>query len=240
MNDRIYVDSPMVAEPKPFDFRESFDFFGDTDFISQAPSNAIDVQFSKSMVELQDACHPLCMDLMKLLGMGLELDDEDYFVRRSKWLQDNKSPSYKTFRALYYPAIPENIEIPVGQARVKEHSDHGFITLLFQDDTGGLEVRDREGNWIAADPIHGSIVVNIGDLLEFWSGGYLRATKHRVLIPELEIQKRISRQSIVYFLHPDSQTTLSPLPSKLIKKYHFSSILSGDFAEAKLAGVKSY
>ncbi|ODN05209.1 hypothetical protein Ocin01_01492 [Orchesella cincta] len=234
--DEITNSSLKNVQSQPFDFRESFDFFGDTDFISQTSENKIDKEFCESMLELQDACHPLCTTLMKLLGIGLELDDEEYFINRSKWLQiDNKEQSYKTFRALYYPSIPENVEIPTGQARVKTHSDHGFLTLLFQDDVGGLEVQGTSGNWIAAEPLPESVIVNIGDLLEFWSGGFLRATKHRVLIPEREIQRRVSRQSIVYFLHPDANANLSPLVSKCIGKYDFRSILASDFAKAKLA-----
>jgi isopenicillin N synthase-like dioxygenase len=78
--------------------------------------------------------------VMRLLGIALELEDPEYFVKCSKWIFDKSVPSFRTFRSLYYPAIPETVKIPEGKARVKEHSDFDFFTILFQDSMGGLEV----------------------------------------------------------------------------------------------------
>lgn len=63
-----------------------------------------------------------------------------------------------------------------------EHSDYGCVTLLLADDTrGALQVRGKDGGWIAADPVRGMYVVNIGDMLELWTGGRWRSTRHRVV-----------------------------------------------------------
>lgn len=63
-----------------------------------------------------------------------------------------------------------------------EHSDYGCVTLLLADDTrGALQVRGKDGGWIAADPVPGMYVVNIGDMLELWTGGRWRSTRHRVV-----------------------------------------------------------
>lgn len=96
--------------------------------------------FTDALLRLQAECHPLVRTLLRLLGTGLKLEDPNFFLSRSKWLEDPEVPSFKTFRTLYYPAIPEMIDIPEGVMRVKEHSDFDFLTLLFQDDIGGLEV----------------------------------------------------------------------------------------------------
>lgn len=71
---------------------------------------------------------------------------------------------------------------------VGAHKDGGFLTLLLQDDNKGLQV-DYDGSWVDVDPIPGTLVVNIGELLELASNGYLRATVHRVLTPAAGIER---------------------------------------------------
>lgn len=69
-----------------------------------------------------------------------------------------------------------------GDQGVGAHKDGGFLTLLLQDNNEGLQV-EYDGNWVNVDPIPGTLVVNIGELLELASNGYLRATVHRVVTP---------------------------------------------------------
>lgn len=95
--------------------------------------------------------------------------------------------------------------------RCGEHSDYGTITLLYQDQLGGLEVKGVDGQWINADPVPGTVLVNVGDLLEALTGGLFPATRHRVVVPELEIRRRTKRQSIVFFIHPDDAVVCEPL-----------------------------
>ena len=83
-------------------------------------------------------------------------------------------------------------------------------------------MKSPSGDWISAAPIPGTILVNIGDLLELWTGGTFPATRHRsvlgrenekikmicrVIIPEEERLKSVPRQSIVFFLHPDNEVS---------------------------------
>lgn len=72
-------------------------------------------------------------------------------------------------------------------------------------------MKDVEGNWISADPIPGTILVNVGDLLECLSGGKYPATRHRVTIPEQEFRRRNLRQSLPFFVHPDDSVVCEPL-----------------------------
>ena len=73
--------------------------------------------------------------------------------------------------------------------RCGEHSDYGTITFLYQDDMAGLEVRAVDNSWIQATPRSGTILINVGDLLEIYSNGLFPATLHRVVIPGLLLIK---------------------------------------------------
>ncbi|NEI68810.1 isopenicillin N synthase family oxygenase [Rhizobium lusitanum] len=66
---------------------------------------------------------------------------------------------------------------------VGAHKDGGFLTILLQDVVGGLQVDDGRGGWIDAPPVRGTFVINVGELLELASNGYLKANIHRVVTP---------------------------------------------------------
>lgn len=119
-----------------FEVRESFDWTG-----RMKKHGNDQLNFFEELQNLQEKCKPLAKAIFKLIGIGLKLDDDNYFLQRSQWLCNPDVPSFKTFRSLYYPAIPEDVEIPQGEFRVKEHSDFDFLTFLFQDSIGGLEVQ---------------------------------------------------------------------------------------------------
>ena len=82
------------------------------------------------------------------------------------------------------------------------------VHSISQDACGGLEVQGMDGEWVPATPIPGTIVVNIGDLMAFWSGGRYKATKHRVRFVAKKGEGRQppwskDRYSIVLFSHPN-------------------------------------
>jgi len=111
-------------------------------------------------------------------------------------------------KVVRYPGNPDN---PQG---VGAHKDSGVLTLLLvEPDSHGLQVELSSGEWVDAPPLPGAFIVNIGELLEVASGGYLRATRHRVLAPE----PGTDRISIPYFLNPalDARIPLLPLPPEL-------------------------
>jgi isopenicillin N synthase-like dioxygenase len=97
---------------------------------------------------------------------------------------------------------------PPGQAGwgVAEHSDYGLLTILHQDDHGGLQVRSRAG-WIDAPPVPGSFVCNIGDMLDRLTGGRYRSTPHRVRSPG-----DVDRISFAFFFDPAWDAEVRPLP----------------------------
>lgn len=65
-----------------------------------------------------------------------------------------------------------------------KHTDMSCITVLYQDDIGGLQVRSKEGDWVDIDPSEGTLVVNIGDMLQAWSNDRLRSSEHRVVLKQ--------------------------------------------------------
>jgi isopenicillin N synthase-like dioxygenase len=95
---------------------------------------------------------------------------------------------------------------------VGAHKDGGFLTLLLQDENKGLQV-EYDGSWVDVDPIPETLVVNIGELLELASNGYLRATVHRVVTPPAGIQ----RISVPFFFSArlDATIPLLSLPEEL-------------------------
>ena len=105
---------------------------------------------------------------------------------------------------VYYPALGA-ADVAAQRFGAAEHTDFGVLTILQQDDLGGLQVRNRSGDWIEAMPIENTFVCNIGDLLERWTNGRLVSTPHRVLN-----RSGKSRFSIPIFCDPASDAVIDP------------------------------
>lgn len=118
-----------------------------------------------------DHAHAVAYHLMRGFARGLHLPD-DAFLRTT-----DRPLSRASF--VYYPAQPKDAETP--RYGVGAHTDFGVLTVLCQDMTGGLEVKTVEGDWIAAPPIAGTLVVNVADLLARWTDGAYVSTPHRVM-----------------------------------------------------------
>jgi isopenicillin N synthase-like dioxygenase len=106
------------------------------------------------------------------------------------------------FRIFRYPPQPG----PADGWGVAEHTDYGLLTLLLQDEVGGLEVRTADG-WTSAPAVTGSFVCNLGDMLERLTGGRYRSTPHRV-----RNRSDTDRLSFPFFLDPGWDTEVMPLP----------------------------
>ncbi|KAL8252675.1 hypothetical protein R6Q59_036368 [Mikania micrantha] len=78
------------------------------------------------------------------------------------------------------------------------HTDMSCLTIVYQDDIGGLQVRSEDEKWLNIDPLEESLVVNIGDLLHAWSNGRLRSSEHRVVLKECRNQNQ-NRVSLAFF-----------------------------------------
>jgi isopenicillin N synthase-like dioxygenase len=132
-----------------------------------------------------------------LEGVAESLDLEaDYFVRTY-----TAEPTV-LFRIFHYPPAEPRDGWGVG-----EHTDYGLLTLLAQDASGGLQVKTPDG-WISAPPLEGTLVCNIGDMLDRLTGGWYRSTPHRV-----RNQSGRGRLSFPLFFDPDFAAAMEPLPA---------------------------
>ncbi|GAB7109180.1 isopenicillin N synthase family oxygenase [Streptomyces phaeofaciens JCM 4814] len=91
---------------------------------------------------------------------------------------------------------------------VGAHKDYGFLTLLLQDQVGGLQVQREDGRFHEVPPLPGAFVVNLGELLEVATNGYLVATNHRVVSPPSAVE----RFSVPFFYNPRLDARVEPLP----------------------------
>ncbi len=103
---------------------------------------------------------------------------------------------------LHYPAQTSTGD----EAGIHAHKDTNVLTLLHPDPVGGLEVRDRNGSWLEADPPPDALIVNVGEMLELWSGGRLIATPHRVVNRSGQ-----ERYSFPFFTVPRHDVIVKPL-----------------------------
>lgn len=168
--------------------------------------------------------HRVAYELMKGFALGLGLCDNFF-------LQQISAPlSRASF--VYYPPQPEHSG--EDQFGVAPHTDFGVLTVLCQDSTGGLQVEDRQGRWIHAPPIDGTLVVNVGDLLSRWTGGAYKSTPHRVV--NASGQERIS---LVLAFDPDADTWIdaNTIPGIEAKE---EPISCGDYLQWRFAKAFAY
>jgi isopenicillin N synthase-like dioxygenase len=130
-----------------------------------------------------------------MAGIGLSLGlDESYFAERYT------GEPLTLFRIFNYPPPRDPALWGVG-----EHTDYGLLTILWQDDAGGLEVRSRS-RWVAAPPVPGSFVCNIGDMLDRMTRGIYRSTPHRV-----RNRAPRDRLSFPFFFDPNFFARVQPI-----------------------------
>ncbi|RXG52973.1 hypothetical protein Avbf_09269 [Armadillidium vulgare] len=207
---QILNKSENVEEP-----RESLDIVGNFD--GCLPNEV--KEFERSLLKMVKMESEFSSKFLKCLEIGLDLPFGTLQDMHTNVCSDS---NMTLFRLIHYPPI--TFEIPENSVRCGEHTDYGTITILFQDNMGGLEVKNRNDEWVEAYPVPGALLVNVGDMLQKFTSGRLRATPHRVLIPEEEGRKRNPRKSIAYFLAPDNDVILKPIeePKDETKSYETS------------------
>ena len=154
--------------------------------------------FRDALAGYRDAMSNLGLKLLPLFETALDLP-EGFFAARYR------SPM-GFVRSLHYPPLPDDADPE--QFGAAPHSDFGFITILAQDDVGGLQVKTRDGEWIDAPNLPGVFLVNIGDMLMRWTNDRFRSTMHRVVnAPGRD------RYSLPFFFDPDFETEVACLES---------------------------
>jgi len=144
-----------------------------------------------------DAADAVCRRLLRGFELGLGLPP-GYFAPMF-------AEPVTFLRLLHYP--PHPADAPDNQFGSAPHTDYGCMTLLAQDDSGGLQVRHRDGHWIDAPPLPGAFVLNVGDIMAVWSNDRFVSTPHRVVN-----RSGGDRYSIPFFFDPGMDTRVSCLP----------------------------
>ncbi len=169
------------------------------------------------------------LDILSAIAMNLKLTP-DFF---NATVNNGNS----ILRLLHYP--PQLEPPPEGSVRAGAHEDINVITLLLGAEEGGLEVLHRNGSWLAVNPPPGSLVVNVGDMLQRLTNHVLPSTTHRVVNPKPE-RSRFPRYSTPFFLHFNPNYEIRTLPSCISAERpdrYPDPLTSQDFLEIRLREI---
>ncbi len=157
--------------------------------------------FQDNIEAYREAVRGLAIHISRLIALSVDMP-LNYFDP----FFDNQKAS---LRLLRYPPMPNGPHR--NQLGAGAHTDFGWITVLAQDEHGGLEVETAGGEWIAVDPIPGTFIVNLGDLVPAWTNGLYHSSLHRVL----NKKPGIDRYSIVLFFNPRYETVIETISTCL-------------------------
>lgn len=152
--------------------------------------------FKEAVEEWQGEMHRLMHTILRATCGAMDLSYEQI----GPWFE---KPLCQ-MRLLHYPPQPPEIGHMMG---ARPHQDTSFMTILLQDDRGGLEVEARNGEWLQAPPRPDMFVVNVGEYLELLTSGVCYPAKHRVVN-----RSGRDRYSVPFFFSPNFDTVVDPLP----------------------------
>jgi isopenicillin N synthase-like dioxygenase len=186
-------------------------------------------------------CKDLVHNILRALAVALDLPSESQ-------LSNTHMQSLFQLRLLHYPPVPKSFLEEGSKSRISAHSDFGTLTLLFQDSIGGLQIEspDRNGKFQDVESIPGTVLVNIGDLMERWSNSRWRSTVHRVVAPpsalgkgEYEVCR--ARYSIPFFATADPDTIIEALPGCWDEENpkKFESVTAWGYVQMRMAVLYS-
>lgn len=213
---------------KTHDLKEVF-FWGtevaedDRDLVAGKPLVARnrwpDAEFPRLKAELLPYYDALCAvagEVLAAIAVSLDAGPEFFRARYERPLARGQ--------LVYYPpsSAADEAEERFG---VAPHTDFGVLTFLMQDNSGGLQVRLRSGEWIEAPPIPGTLVCNIGDLLQRWSNDRFVSTVHRVIN-----RTQNARYSIPIFFDPNTDTVVDPRDLGALEPKHAPVTVGGHIA----------
>ena len=169
--------------------------------------------------------------MLRAMAIALGLED-DFFTRYFT------SEHISVLRMIHYPPRPADQVVAEGAMAAGAHTDYGCITLLAQDDVGGLEVQSKDGSWISAPPVAGSLVVNIGDLLQRWTNDVYRSTAHRVR----NLAPGKHRYSMPFFVEPRYDTPVATIDACISadNPARYEPTTSGEWILSRFAATYAY
>lgn len=201
-----YFDRELTKRKR--DHKQVFDFVDPTSPPHDARNRwpADQPEFRNSMVALYDAFDDLATKALSLIHQLLDLGPES----RRQVVGDRRGSMIRLNHYTVGDPVPESERdglAELGDTALGYHTDPGVLTVLLQDDTGGLQAESLEHGWIDVPPVPGTIVLNLGDCMQAWTNDRYRAAVHRVL--PMTSSRRFS---IPYFLNPPRDSVIAPVP----------------------------
>ena len=180
--------------------------------------------FQQLYAEFDKAGAKLLRAVARFLGI-----DEAYF-------DDAIADGNSVMRMLHYPPIPAQ---PGEHIRAGAHGDINAITLLLGAEEAGLQLLNRDGTWLDVRPGPGELAINIGDMLDRLTNGYLPSTQHRVINPTPE-RASASRYSMPFFLHFRSDFEIKALPNCVPEgeEPKYPPITADEYLQERLREIK--
>lgn len=165
--------------------------------------------------------------LMRGFAIALDLDPQ--------FFDDKIDRPLAQLRLLHYP--PQTGHVEARTIGCGAHTDYGCLTILAQDPNGGLQVRNTAGDWIAAPPIPGAFVVNLGDQMARWTNGRFQATPHRVI----NVSGK-ERYSMPFFFDPNWEAEIACLPGCEVpgEAPRYAPVLAGPYLQSRFDATFSY
>lgn len=182
------------------------------------------VDFRTSFLALYRGLQETGRLLLEALAPGLQLP-QGFF---SRMVDDGNS----VLRLLHYPPITADIED--GSLRSAPHEDINLLTLLVAAQGPGLELLDHDGRWLPVDAGHAALIVDSGDMMARLTNDVIPATTHRVTNPA---GANVSRYSMPFFMHPNSDVLLECLPSCIGNGAKYPSVRADAFLEERLRAI---
>lgn len=176
--------------------------------------------------------------LLTLIAIVLELP-EDHLTKGHQY--DDISDCHLRYM-IYHARTPAENE-KYKNLYSRGHTDFGSLTLLFRQPIAALQVLLPSGEWKWVKPYPNSITVNIADVLQFWTAGYLKSSVHRVVAPPPD-QAHLDRLGLLYFLRPAHDLSLKMVDSPVLERLGLleqrddavAGIKAGDWVKARVKG----
>jgi isopenicillin N synthase-like dioxygenase len=219
------VQGERLDQSSPPDLKESFSMRNALAVTEAArwPS----ASFQDTALALYAAALEASYRIMRVMAAGLNLPRE-FFTQRHRGQN-------VTLRYLHYPA--GLVQESAAQLGAGAHTDYGSITLLHQDNVGGLEVLGRDACWHPAPAVPDALLVNIGDLMQRWTNDHFVSTLHRVR----RTGGREDRYSIAFFVDPDANVQVECIESCISaqRPARYSAVSAGEHIYAKNAASQN-
>ncbi|MFT5706699.1 MAG: isopenicillin N synthase-like dioxygenase [Oceanospirillaceae bacterium] len=231
------IGTEQLDPTKPADFKETFDMGRNLaadhpDVMANKPLHGTN-QYP-DMVGFQALVETHYWDMIELgktilraLAIALKLDPH-YF-------DSSFTEPLSVLRFIHYPAVEQKVDDK--QVGAGAHTDYGCITILYQDNIGGLQVQDKAGNWLDATPVDDSFVINIGDMMARWSNDRYTSTPHRVVNPS-----GAERYSMPFFVEPNFETRIKTLSGCYSAKNpaKYEEVSAGNYLLSRFAATYEY